>query len=609
MIYSISRSFLAFLFITILMHPLSGSSFEDQKKEKMIQDLAVIKHHLEISYAPAEWKKHYSGWSLEESFEKCKQKILDTPNITVKQFQKIVKSFLNSLNDYHVGVYFISTEQASLPFTVKGADHRYIIDWVDPLRLPPSHFPIHVGDELLEFDGQPVAQVIEELKSVEISANPMTDQRMAEMSLTHRSGCFADDAPNKAIMIKTLSSQSNKIEHCQIRWQYTPEQMINPFDFMESIDLLSKNAPFGFKNRDKKFLSLKMVNPLHLAMMGRGDRPNALGSKKGFVPPLGEIIWEPGQDESSGEFLRLFDELYGLETSDDHETGDEPNLKTDFFHSYIYQHPQGLKVGFIRVPTYSNVSKDNLKDLEKLILYYNDHTDALIIDQQNNPGGAHNIVYTIASMLTDKPLITPLHRMKLTNKIAADAYKNIAEIKKLESMLELIDQLGSDDGELNFQEILFLKAHFEFILAEWKAGRVLTNPIHLLHTDYINPHPTVRYTKPILLLINELDFSGGDFMVAIMQDANRASLFGERTAGAGGVVEKISFPNINGIKFFTYTSTIAERVGNKKIEDLGVEPDFPYQLTIEDLRDGYYDYKKAINAALEKILFPDQVKP
>ncbi len=46
------------------------------------------------------------------------------------------------MKDYHVDVTFFSTEQASLPFSVRGVEGRYFIDWLDPLRLSPSHYDI-----------------------------------------------------------------------------------------------------------------------------------------------------------------------------------------------------------------------------------------------------------------------------------------------------------------------------------------------------------------------------------------------------------------------------------------------------------------------------------
>jgi hypothetical protein len=39
------------------------------------------------------------------------------------------------------------------------------------------------------------------------------------------------------------------------------------------------------------------------------------------------------------------------------------------------------------------------------------------------------------------------------------------------------------------------------------------------------------YTKKIVVLINELDFSAAEFLAAILQDNKRATLFGESTGG------------------------------------------------------------------------------
>ncbi len=52
------------------------------------------------------------------------------------------------------------------------------------------------------------------------------------------------------------------------------------------------------------------------------------------------------------------------------------------------------------------------------------------------------------------------------------------------------------------------------------------------------------------MLINEMDMSCADFMPAILQDNKRATLFGSRTAGAGGHVLSFNFPNIHGIADF-----------------------------------------------------------
>ena len=159
-----------------------------------------------------------------------------------------------------------------------------------------------------------------------------------------------------------------------------------------------------------------------------------------------------------------------------------------------------------------------------------------------------------------------------------------------------------EENSINYQQLMFLKSYYELILNEWNRGESLTRPTPILGVDRINPHPKYRYTKPILMLIDEMDFSGADFMPAILQDNHRAVLFGCRTAGAGGFVTSFQFPNTNGIAICAYTGSIAERSNKKKIENVGITPDIEYQLTADDVQGGYKGYVNAVNQAVQQML-------
>ena len=110
-----------------------------------------------------------------------------------------------------------------------------------------------------------------------------------------------------------------------------------------------------------------------------------------------------------------------------------------------------------------------------------------------------------------------------------------------------------------------------------------------------------HYTKKIVVLINALTFSAAEFLAAILQDNNRAILFGERTPGAGGCARRIPLPKYAdefNIDQITTRWTLAWRTNGQPIQDIGVHPDVSYSVTAEDLQSGYTGYRQALLATI-----------
>lgn len=624
----IQKPLVAFILATSIFNSVEGSPLQDKKKAGMIQELEIIKHHFEVSYAPIEWKKEHANWDLDTVFELAKQQILNAPTITTKQFHKIVRDFVQSTQDYHVSVAFCSTEQAALPFTARGINGRYYIDWFDALLLPQSFFGISVGDELIEFDGKPIAEVMDALMTASgKQLNPRTEQSFAEIALTMRSGMRGDIVPKGTIIIKTRSSLTGKENTCQVRWSYTPEHVRNPMDFMEFIDFSSILSSDNSPKEQLKVPSLLMINPMHQQeAFTLGGHQRGLGSKKSFLPKLGKIVWEIQPEESIADLLLGGEgdtmdsdlemaEMGHMSMSRKKNFSKNSGPKSSFWNAYIYKNGKGSLIGYVRIPHY-NIDEEDVDKFGELMDWMEDRTDALVIDQLNNPGGQSNCLYRMASCLTSFPLATPKHQMKISQMDALQAHHMLELLDRIEkAFLELsrtIEEQGGleeMDGEeflffkmFNFQELLHIKTYFEHILSEWNAGRSLTHPIHLISSDMVNPMPHGKYTKPVIMLINELDFSCADFMPAILQDNKRAVLFGMRTAGAGGCVKMYSIPSQHGIIGGSLTNSIAERLNKDKIENLGVKPDIDYEITAEDITGGYRGYVEAVNRAINAMI-------
>lgn len=207
-------------------------------------------------------------------------------------------------------------------------------------------------------------------------------------------------------------------------------------------------------------------------------------------------------------------------------------------------------------------------------------------------------LYSLLASLSDSNMATPKHRITITPTNVRSAKKMLGPLASIRTSTQARLNLGSHiSGYLvSHQTVQFMKRYFEFVIEQWSLGQLFTEPTHIFAVNHINPLSINVFTKPFLVLINELDFSGADFFAAILQDNERARLFGAKTAGAGGYVLSYKNNSILGIEQYRLTGSIAERTNltADPIENLGVTPDVAYEISIDDLQHNYRGYVKAV---------------
>ncbi|MDE2038484.1 MAG: protease-like activity factor CPAF [Elusimicrobia bacterium] len=571
----------------VAMLPQAKPRTSREMRQAMLSNLEFIRSCFSAQYGPGQWKEAHESWDLDREIDKAEQAVRSHPGMTLSQYHEILRDFFNSMKDYHVEVFFNSTEASSLPFTVVGAGGRYFIGWIDRDKLPESSFPFHVGDELTGFGGLSAAQAVKGLQARLGGNTAQTDRALASLYLTHRNAAGFGDVDRGPITLTFMPKGSKKSVSRQLIWDYTPEAVVQPKTEAGLMlgELADAGDPTGLglalaaapKAQHRALPSPwldNMLSPIKEAMgQANAGNPYGLGAKESPLPGLGVKIWESGGDS--------------------------------LFNAYIYRSPAGRLIGCVRIPDYEPDDVDaSAAAFAALMTSFQKKTDALVIDQLNNPGGSVFYLYALASMLSDQPLAAPRHRIALTPSDVQEAAKFLKKEPLVHNDADAIKQLGmSYDGyPVSYELFQHIVEYSRFILAQWKAGHTLTDPIFLYGVDQINPSTVARYDKPILLLVNQLDFSGADFFPAIMQDNRRATIFGTRTSGAGGFVREIDYPNSVGVANFHMTGSIALRASKKPIENLGVTPDVPYAVTPADLQNGYKDYIKAVNAQIEKML-------
>lgn len=574
----IMKTLKKFLFMVLVVFT-PAMALAENTKEKMMNDLDIIKSTFEVKYAPKEWKKIFNNWELEEQINLAKVKIAETDNITVKDFQRILHQFFSSTKDYHVGVQFYSTEMAMLPFRVHSTHGKYYVAWVD--RFVST--PINKGDEIVSFDGRPIHEVVTELKIEEFGyPETPTDQGLAEAFLTERIGFAGHIVPQGPVSFTVKHRGQKKLKTYRMNWFYYPEEITSPMT-SESYTCMAKGFsqrlqkkqplgehPFFYKNMSTYLYdSFKTVaKKRHLQHVKSGhdvddEDDGFICSEHGFLPNLGKIIWEAPENYD--------------------------------FRAYMYEN-NGQRIGYIRISDY-NGRKSRAREFAEIISVFEQNADALVVDQLNNPGGNLFFMYALASMLSDQPLIVPKQRMTITQEDVYFAFENIEELEEIQSDQDAVKVLGTSFAgyPVDYDLAKSMLNYSRFIIDEWNDGRSFTQAYYFYGIDYLKPHIKGHFSKPILFLVNSLDFSCADFMPAILQDNKRATIMGMRTAGAGGYVLDHSFPNLFGVAGFSFTGSIAERLDNNPIENLGVIPDITYEMTEKDLQENYEDFVKAIN--------------
>ena len=207
-------------------------------------------------------------------------------------------------------------------------------------------------------------------------------------------------------------------------------------------------------------------------------------------------------------------------------------------------------------------------------------------------------MYAVLSLLTTEPLDLPQHSELLIQADVMEALEDLNELPEIRTVFkediygyplttELIEQVGE---------------HAEFIINSWQSGSRMTGLNFLSGISAITPHPVAQYSKPIVVLVNELNFSCGDLFPAILQDNNRAKIFGVTTAGAGGHVRKYEYPSSAGVAFISLTASIAHRTSGPVVENLGVTPNHEYRVNLKDLQNNYGNYIDELKKVIYSIM-------
>ena len=532
-------------------------------------DLVLLASMYAKQYAPYEWKRDVLGFDLYR-LTPWLQRIHDADDL---DFQEALIDYVASLNDAHDGIFFFSNFSASLGFTVDIYDGKVLIDSVDRVVLPAAQYPFDVGDELVALDGQPVQSVIASFRKYAVLANARSTDRFAASLLTDRFQQLMPHAPElgDTALASVRLTATGAVNTYSIAWAKS------------GIGLESQGPlPSPRRGNGRIFLPPAQGSTVEATVGGVGPVPsrmadvpaadNTLPSYMDSLRPLLNVsVAKPAYAVLGlGNRSPVFDLPAGfgvrLGTQSSH-----------FFFSGSYL-SSGVRVGFLRIPSMAPPNTAlALQQLDQEMAFFNSNTDVLVVDITRNLGGT--VTATEAFL----------------QRLFPSAFRSVGfEIRATQIWVESIVEavVAAEAAGAPAQVIQNLRAIMNEIIAAYNENRGRTAPVSLTTGSLtLEPAPNA-YAKPVLLLVDEMTASGGDFFAAVLQDNHRGPLLGMRTMGAGGSV-------FSGFDCTTFTEgfcAITVSLMNRGVVISGTEyPPSPYIENVGVRPDIVVDYMTRAN--------------
>jgi Peptidase family S41 len=486
--------------LTLSLILISGSSVVHAQNLTPAQKEADFRYLASLYstyYAPIDWKKqlfNFDALAIQPWLDRVAQTKTDL------DFYEVCVAYVAGLNDTHDSFSLPSDFVARLGFTTDVYDGVLLIDSINRTTLPVKDYPFTIGDQLLSIDGRDADLLLQDFAVYAVRPNPRSSKRLTAARITIRPQSLmphATDVAGTSAKVVILR-QNGATETYTIPWTVTgtplavgpvPSPKMARAPRITALQKYSQGAP-DYMNELLNAQWSGVMNPEELGLNGYGS----------LAP-----VFAAGLDAR-------FKRRLGGNTS-------------DFFYSGTFTY-EDLTIGYIRIPNYAPTSLTAaLTQFEGEIAFFNANTDGLIVDEMRNTGG--NLCYgeNIAARLsTDYFRVTGFRLRPFWTRILG-FYNSWINAKAAGAPQSVIDQY----------EMLF-----KAMLAANTQGQTITDSLPLCTSSLIRAPfmdadgNVLSYKKQILMLIDEFSTSTADSVPAMLRDANRVSLYGMRTNGAGG---------------------------------------------------------------------------
>jgi hypothetical protein len=516
------RQFLRHISVALLLlvaWPAAGQLTVDQRTSDFRQLVALYARN----YAPYQWKRDVIGFDL-LNVQLWLDKVARSQSDL--DFYDICVQYVASLQDSHDEFILPSDFVATLDIGIDVYDGKVLIDSIDRSRLPLIDFPFTIGDELISVDGNPVADLIQKYLpyAADASGNPRSRRRLAASTITNRRQALfprAHEIQDSATIV--VRSQLGSSASYSVPWRKagTPITGEGPARLVQQTR--------GARNLARRRPTAQVISK------GREDGENPWGAWVGprpereteavpeYLKPLAEI---QNTNAISGELglsaFGSFTPVFNPPTSFKLRLGSSP---LDAFISGTF--PAGNStIGFIRIATMDPASQTPaLSQFASEIAFFQQNTDGLVIDVMRNGGGSLCYNEKLESYLI--PSTYPASTVEIR--------ASLSLIQAFSQALTTAKLTGADQSVIDLYSSYLQRLQAALAQSTDNAsGLPVCGSATSLSGATDADGNSLAYTKPIVVLTDELSLSAAEAFAMVLQDSGRATIIGMRTDGGGG---------------------------------------------------------------------------
>lgn len=509
-------------------------------------------------YGPYELKEQTLHISIEKLATDLKAQAQNTK--TDEEFMGYIMQFGAALQDGHVQFQIENTSSGvsryRIPILLAPFEEKAIVADIDAELA--SFSGISVGDEILSVDAKTPFEILNSALKYRRTARSLTDQSFLLPVTFSRRSYMTDLLPKNPFAEVKFKSASGASQTINLPWTLDK--------YSANLDKILRPVAAPNSSVPALDLSVPYVN----------DYNTQIDSHVGQMGQVDPFFVTPKSQKKFG-FVKAYPsdasrKKFGLGDKD-----------TPPIFAALYKF-QGKTILLVRQATYSPSDFKTgiyMKAYMALLSEYENLADVLVLDQTHNPGGSYCADFY--NLFAQEGDVQSVEKVRADRKWINDLYVNWP---------------ASGDNPWDTKTLLGWGALVE---KAYDQGQFLSEPFALFGgSSYVTPQ-AYTWTKPMLVLIDELAGSCGDMFPMLVKANKHVKLFGQNTMGLGGNVEKVGQLNNSRISismtrglFFAFRANGAY-VPEDLVENNGVAPDIEYAHTTQDFRNGYVDYVKTFS--------------